>query len=187
MVMASWRFACFAFVGIGCTPSAPTPSAEPVSVPASSVRSPVRPPPSSGIAYVDGPCSGQAPCLCRGTVKYGSSALAKVGVTSKKLAEGTPCLIGDFDGNGVMDYAFVDDKFGHGSLAAQVQVLLFDEYGLAATAPLPKRIRTLGLAAVGDGRTALIEPGTTESKYRFVYDNGRFTFQTIRPTPSPPR
>lgn len=131
------------------------------------------------IAYVNPACSGSAPCLCKGTIDYGKNALAQIGVTPAQVAEGTPCLIGDFDGNGVPDLAFVDDKYTDAQLAARVQVLMFDEVGLMATALLPKRVHALALAPMADGRVALIEPGFTAGRYRFVYRDDRFVFEAI--------
>lgn len=131
------------------------------------------------MAYVEPPCPGTEPCACRGVVTYGRNALQQIGITPQALAAGTPCLIADFDGNGFNDFAFVDPTFGHPTLAARVQVLLFDEVGLKATAILPKRVRALGLAPAADGRTALVEPGLTAERYHFVYRDDRFVFEPL--------
>ncbi len=117
--------------------------------------------------------------MCKGTLTFGQSALDKVGISIERLAAGTPCLIADFDGNGSDDIAFVDDRFTDPKLAAQVQVLLFDQVGLMATSMLPKRVQSLGLAPLQDGRTALVEPGPAAERFRFVYRDGRFHFEVI--------
>ena len=131
------------------------------------------------LAYRSKSCPGDAPCVCEGALKYGQNALKKIGVTPKKLAGGTLCLLADFDGNGTQDAAFVDDKYGDPKLASQVQVLMFDQVGLMATAILPKRVRSLGLSALSDGRTALVEPGPMASRFRFVYADGQFTYEPV--------
>ncbi len=140
-----------------------------------------RPAPGPGVVYIDGQCGADAPCPCRGVLRYGQNALARIGITEKQLAAGTPCLIADFDGNQVDDLAFVDTNFGDPTQAAQVQVLLFDQYGLTAAVALPKRVRTLGVRTLADGRAALVEPGPTEKKFRFVFEGKQFRFETVEP------
>lgn len=127
----------------------------------------------SGIAYVNAACTGEAPCKCAGALVYGDNALAKIGVTKERLAEGVWCVFGDFDANGYADVAVLGAKWAPGGPAAPAQVLLFDEVGLRATAPLPKRMKSLGRFEV-DGRQVLAEPAAA-NKYHFAYtDAGRF-------------
>ncbi|MEM7674923.1 MAG: hypothetical protein AAF449_02860, partial [Myxococcota bacterium] len=92
---------------------------------------------------------------------------------------GTLCIIADFDGNGVDDLAFVDDKYKDPQVAARVAVLMFDRIGLMATTMLPKRVLRLGWAPTEDDRIALVEPELTEGQYRFMYRDGRFEFERI--------
>ena len=164
------------------------PSAEPTASPpavasdaapgagAEAVKAHGGPKKARGVAYADALCRGDRnPCTCTGHMELGMNALRKIGLTPERLATGTPCLIADIDGNGHDDFVFLDEKYGHPTLAARAQVLMFDEMGLMATAPLPKRVRNLAWAA-HHGAHALVEP-ILAKKFRFVYRDGRFVFE----------
>lgn len=125
------------------------------------------------VAYAEEKCDDQTACLCKGGLRYGENALRRVGVTPEALHVGVPCLIGDYDGNGVADFAVAepwDEK-----RASRVMVLMFDGSGLSATAMLPKRVRTLGQRREGS-RHMLYEPGPTEKKAHFALRDAAFTY-----------
>lgn len=127
----------------------------------------------SGVQYVNAACTAEAPCKCKGALVYGDNALAKVGVTKEVLAEGAWCVFGDFDGNSFADIAVLGATWSPGGPAADVQVLLFDNLGLRATTPLPKRMKSLARAVVGE-QQVLIEPAAGQ-KYYFAYsESGQF-------------
>lgn len=119
---------------------APPPAAEP---PAEAASQPASQPSEPDIyrgkkhvvnvKYVE-PCPDKAPCVCRGTITHGQNALAKIGVTEPMLAKGTPCVIGDFDGNSFNDVVVYPAKAD----AEPATALMFDEGGLSATLKLPK-------------------------------------------------
>jgi hypothetical protein len=125
------------------------------------------------ISYKDPRCSGIQPCECSGTIVYGQNAIAKIGLTEADLAAGTPCLLGDFDGNGHQDVAFVEKSFG--KAAAGVQVLLFDELGLRDTPAFPKKVNALAIHTK-DGKVGLLE---TTSRLFFRYQDGKFEMERI--------
>lgn len=128
----------------------------------------------SGVQYVNAACTAQAPCKCKGSLVYGDNALAQIGVTKAALStEGAWCVMGDFDNNGYADLAVLGANWQPDGPAADVRVLLFDDVGLTATAPLPKRMKSLARSEV-EGRHVLVEPAAAH-KYYFRYaEAGRF-------------
>ena len=104
---------------------------------------------------------------------YGQNAIAKIGITEDDLAKGTPCILGDFDANGVQDVAFVSKDFG--KTAASVCVLLFDELGLRDTPAFPKKVNTLSIHTK-DGKVGLLE---ANSRTFFHYQDGKFEMERI--------
>ncbi len=138
---------------------------------------------ASGLDYVNKDCDGRAPCPCIGVLQkeYGKNSLAKIGLSATDLAKGVPCVMGDFDANGYTDVALLGKKYGTKKdgkhVAAGVQVLMFDELGLRATAPLPKRMTSLKMMPAPDNpkRSVLTEPGA-EGVYYFKFDGSNFQF-----------
>ncbi len=126
------------------------------------------------IAYKDARCSGMQPCECVGTIEYGQNALARIGVSEDDLARGTPCLLGDFDGNGFEDAAFLGKDYGKAPAAA-VTVLLFDDVGLRSTLSFPKKVATLAVHSE-NGKVGLLE---TQSRLFFVYGDGKFDMKRL--------
>lgn len=127
----------------------------------------------SGVKYTVAGCTGKEPCACSGALIYGHNALAKIGIDAATLASGVHCVFGDFDDNEIADVAFLAADWRPGGPAVPVQVLLFDEVGLRATAPLPKRMRNLGRDAA-EGRDVLVEPAARGSYYFAYGKGGRF-------------
>lgn len=125
------------------------------------------------VAYADDGCDDRVACPCAGVLRHGENALRRVGVTPEALRRGVPCVIGDYDGNGVADLAVAEpwDE----ARASRVMVLFFDRSGLSATAMLPKRVRRLGQRRAG-AHHVLFEPGPTEHRAYFALQDHRFTY-----------
>ena len=175
-------FACKQEVEV--VPPAPPPEAEPAKQPDTPASQPeldigqankhgVPTDKKNEIAYKDPRCGGMQPCECTGTIVYGQNAIAKIGITEDDLAKGTPCILGDFDANGVQDVAFVSKDFG--KTAASVCVLLFDELGLRDTPAFPKKVNTLSIHTK-DGKVGLLE---ANSRTFFHYQDGKFEMERI--------
>lgn len=122
-----------------------------------------------GVKYEDPTCGGAGPCTCVGELKIGMSQLAQIGVDEAKVKSGTPCLLGDFDGNGHLDGAFLGADFKEVE-ASDVAILMFDEGGVMLATRLPKKVGSLALLREED-RQRLVEP---ETRMRFDYKDGRF-------------
>lgn len=125
----------------------------------------------SGVTLQDPNCDSKKICVCAGSLVYGQNALKKIGVTEPRLMAGTSCVVGDFDGNGYADFAFLQPR-DEQTPASDVQVLLFDERGLTATAKMPKKMVSLARVRMGN-KDVLVEPGA-ESKYHFAYRDANF-------------
>lgn len=136
------------------TPATP-PASPPASQPASAPSSQPKPRATPNLEHptdVTGlrqktPCDGTKPCLCVGILEFGDTALAQIGITPAHLTEGTACVLGDFDGNGFMDVAFLGVE--HGEVVENVpkksegRVLMFDGVGLRLVSVLPKEVVSL--------------------------------------------
>lgn len=152
-------------------PPAPPPPAA-ASQPASQAAS--KPAPKALDVKYDGTCLGTGPCTCKGRVELGRPALAEIGVDDAALTAGTPCVLGDFDGNGHPDGAFLGKGWGEAP-AVDVAVLMFDRGGLASATKLPKKVGSL--TAIYEGKSAkLVEP---KARLHFVYADGVFTAERL--------
>ncbi|MEQ9504554.1 MAG: hypothetical protein RIT81_47285 [Deltaproteobacteria bacterium] len=148
-------------------PSADAPpkdDAPPASQPAS------RPEPKTiTVKYTDPTCGGAGPCVCVGELEVGMQLLRSIGVEDAALTTGTPCLLGDFDGNGHVDGAFLEPGLGD-KPAVAVGVLMYDEGGVMVATKIPKKVTSLAILREED-RQALIEP---EARMRFDFADGKF-------------
>ncbi len=156
-----------------CKEEPPAPPPAPPSQPEPKQAS-SQPEKKNELAYKDSRCSGAEPCVCVGHVEFGLTALSKIGITDEDLANGALCLLGDFDGNGHQDAAFVEKEYGKAP-AVSVVVLLFDEVGVRDIPLFPKKVATLGVFTK-DEHVGLIENG---SRLFFTYEGGKFEMKRI--------
>lgn len=126
---------------------------------------------TSGMAYKDATCGGAGPCICSGKLEFGISGVAKIGLGEAELDHGVRCLFGDFDANGVADIAL----YGAGppEQPADVMVLLFDDIGLRAMAPLPKKVGALAVYRKPEQPDALVE---VETRSLFTWKSPNFEY-----------
>lgn len=143
---------------------APPDDAPPASQPASQPevkRIPVK--------YTDPTCGGAGPCTCVGELIIGMQQLRGIGIEDDAMTKGTPCLLGDFDGNGHTDGAFLEPGLGD-KPAVSVAVLMYDAGGVMLATKIPKKVTSLALLREADKQT-LVEP---EAAMRFDFTDGKF-------------
>jgi hypothetical protein len=121
------------------------------------------------------PCPGAEPCTCRGALAFGIPAIQKLGLSEEALAAGTPCLIGDLDGNGFSDLVFVEPSYGKVEGGARqvvnASVLYFDHVGLTMIQEVPKKVALLSLEPAATGMKLVA--GSSEHRLVFELVEGR--------------
>ncbi len=174
--------------------SAATPTSQPTSGPVSASQPAPRPvtplPPAkngvqlgknnTGIDYQSSErssCDGTQPCSCAApTLFHGLSALTRIGIHKEDLQPpGTPCLLADFDGNGITDAAFFEATT---QPERRVLVLMFDDVGLSSVEELPKPVAQLNL--IPGPNKALLSSG---ENLVFVYSKNRFRLGVVPTQP----
>ncbi len=121
------------------------------------------------VKYTDPTCGGAGPCECVGELNIGMQQLRAIGIEDEAFAKGTPCLLGDFDGNGHTDGAFLEPGLGD-KPAVSVAVLMYDQGGVMLATKIPKKVTSLALLRE-EGKQTLVEP---EAAMRFDFADGKF-------------
>ena len=131
--------------------------------------------------------------LCSSSIPLPDGLLEKIKQPDTMLEDGIPCTIGDFDGNGYLDFVLWGTEYGpmgknyHGS-ARSFMVILYDKNKIVNTfyigdqhgdkIELYKPTRKKGKSgAPPTFRDGLIQWGEGGANHLFVYDTKKNTFK----------